>query len=69
MEIDDSGPAFPSNGTVWSECRLGITKREWFAGMAMQGFYTGGTKGDSLESIAELSFRMADSMIDAGKKR
>jgi len=63
------GPAFPvSEGTVQF---LGLSKREWFAGMALQVI----TKNISLEDFVSLqpqeladgAFKIADSMIRAGK--
>lgn len=62
-------PAFPvSEGTVQF---LGLSKREWFAGMALQVM----TKNISLddferlkpEELAKGAFVIADSMIRAGK--
>jgi len=40
-EINDGGPAFPTDGESQVSARLwhfsGLTKREWYAGMALQG--------------------------------
>ena len=50
----------------------GITKRDWLAGMAMQGMYAGVFKkitdagwdwDDGLDMIVEESYKVADAMI------
>lgn len=46
--------------------RLGLTKREHFAGLAMQGYCVGeytGQSGMSVESIAKWSIEMADALL------
>ena len=53
-EIDSGGPAFPVSpkkveaGLVYMACD-GLSKREWFAGMALQGLLANAeiTGGDS----------------------
>ena len=58
-------PAFPFHETGESGQRTGMTLRDWFAGMALQGVYTAGV-GDLTEAeIAADAYRMADSMITA----
>jgi hypothetical protein len=65
---NDGGPAFPTlNGTRNDQ---GMTLRDWFAAMAMQGgaswvnehedFYT-----HSLNHLAVASYRIADAMLSA----
>lgn len=48
---------------------VGITKREYFAAVAMQGFLSGGTTEGILESdvsyYAGMSVRMSDELINA----
>lgn len=80
-EQNDGGPAFP--GTyggqhglpVWTE---GLTKREWFAGMALQGILSNPTTATSKvfktidgfmnsEMIADCAYEQADAMIKAGE--
>lgn len=50
----------------------GLTKREWFAGMALQGLMAQGSgMGSNIwkpEEAAKLSFSQADAMIEANKK-
>lgn len=74
-EIDSGGAAFPTDGESQVATHLwhfsGLTKREWFAGMALQVI----TKNISLEDFVSLqpqeladgAFKIADSMIRAGK--
>ena len=78
---DNSGPAFPVRDSWWEENDqkitgyLGLTKREWFAGMALQAIINGWTRvNDSyvpecdLRSIAEQSFKIADAMLAKSEK-
>jgi hypothetical protein len=64
-ENGDGGPAFP--GVTGS----GISKREWFAGMALQGILQllGSVAVDfgGPERTAKMSYDVADAMIRAGK--
>lgn len=36
-EIESGGPAFPVYTQILGQTSLGLSKREWFAGMALQG--------------------------------
>ena len=70
-EIDSGGTIFPtkgwsSNDGLWVNF-VGLTKREWFAGMALQGALSRGVEGVEVERIASDSFLMADAMVQAGK--
>ncbi len=56
-------PAFPNGGQA-----EGLTKREWFAGMAMQGLLAHASGEDPHKSPA-LAFVLADAMIEAGKEK
>ena len=75
-EIDSGGFVFP----VTEDAAMfpGITKRDWFAGMALQGILSNPTTVTSKlfkttdgfmnsEMIAECAYEQADSMIRAGK--
>ena len=70
-EIDSGGAAFPTDGESQVATHLwhfsGLTKREWFAGMALQGALSRGVEGVEVERIASDSFLMADAMVQAGK--
>ena len=45
-----------------------LTKREWFAGMALQGLLAHASGEDPHKSPA-LAFVLADAMIEAGKEK
>ena len=70
-EIDSGGPAFPMSHEQMQTGVWGLTKREWYAGMALQVM----TKNISLydfeslrpQELAEGAFNIADAMIRAGK--
>lgn len=83
---DDGGPIAPSMITrqrvspdTISESRMdvegGLTIRDWFAGMALQGWLASwpesGThpiSNNNGSTVAELSYSMADAMIAARKE-
>lgn len=58
--------------------QLGITKKEWFAGQALQGFFSGVpfdaetplTEADRkyFQEIARTCYEMADAMVAEGEK-
>ncbi len=62
-------PAFPNHKDT-SEWREGITIRDYFAAKAMQGLMTMEDKGthksmeDCYSKIAELSYGVADAMLE-----
>ena len=71
-ESKDGGPAFPSEqgetSKGWNQTyESGLTKREWFAGMALQGLLANPSTILKQADIPELSFEYADAMIRAGK--
>ena len=66
-EIDSGGPAFPMSHEQKQTGVWGLTKREWFAGMALQGLLANPSTILKQADIPELSFEYADAMILAGK--
>ena len=71
-ESKDGGPAFPSEqgetSKGWNQTyESGLTKREYFAAMALQGLLANPSTILKQADIPELSFEYADAMIRAGK--
>jgi hypothetical protein len=76
MKTNDGGPAFPIF-TEDGECHMGLTKRDWFAGMVIQGWFAGDeglrtathlpSYADSAEydweHIARQAFKLADAIL------
>lgn len=65
----DGGPAFPGwyqggNGPIWSD---GLSKREWFAGIALQGMLSNPSINIEKSGLCGGAFAFADKMIRAGK--
>lgn len=75
--MKDGGPAFPNTLKItdadFADLR-GLTKREWYAGLAMQGLYASCTTvnlkfdNDTLARDAKAAFAIADAMIAEGEK-
>lgn len=70
----DGGPVYPFEGYIpvpgtLSYERIGLTKRDWFAGQALQGMlsYDGGGMGTP-EEYATDSYAYADEMLEARKR-
>ena len=63
-QINDAGPAFPSDFQLYS---TGMTLRDYFAAAALNGFIASVQPGQiwSCEEIAVTCYRMADAMIKA----
>ena len=71
QNTDDGGPAFPlpahnSSAGEQSHPIYGLTKREWFAGMAMQTALRAQSYREE-KYIAEFCVKMADAMLAALK--
>lgn len=70
-KIDDGGPAHPfmemttnDGGFTVTPVSVGLTKRDWFAGMALQGLMARKNWGQS-ETAASIAWALADEMIKA----
>lgn len=70
-KVDDGGPAFPVYTQILGQTSLGLSKREWFAGMALQGIisgcYAGNNAGFTPEGNVVAAFEYADLMIERRK--
>lgn len=79
-KINDGGPAFPMPYTTADNGPPGMSLRDWFAGMAMQGaisdpeFCAGHPDGKPLdtpqryrEALVRYAYNQADAMLEARK--
>lgn len=72
--IDTGGPAFPAgyHPEGNSADQHGMTLRDWFAGMALQGILASGARVTIPNMAAEIaaisSYRIADAMLAARKE-
>jgi hypothetical protein len=53
---------------IGEKVQAGLTKREWFAGMALQGIWANGIKLENYETTSKVAFRQADAMIEVSKE-
>lgn len=70
-EIKDGGPAFPY--CVWvgdhhNGHNTGMSLRDYFAGMALQGLLANPSIIQKGQDLTGISFDYADAMLSAGKK-
>lgn len=69
--INDGGPAFPlqSIGPEFAPGYAGMTLRDYFAAMALQGAMAGGSirSGTTNAEIATVAYGLADAMLAARK--
>lgn len=69
MSDKNGGPAFPNESHLYSEQRLGMSLRDYFAAKAMQpviGYLieNGGAENpEDAAVIAQISYTMADAML------
>ena len=75
-EIASGGPAFPMSHEQKQTGVWGLTKREWYAGMALQGMLAANhmeqwrgkmTWPQQLHAISIDAYSLADAMLRAGK--
>lgn len=66
MSINTGGPAFPSHGSMGEVAHQGMTLRDYFAGQALAGVNADpSSREDSVRSIAESAYVLADAMLAA----
>ena len=67
-QIDDGGPAFPSDN-FGQPSALGMSLRDWFAGMALQGLCAHYGFGEIEKDAANgYVYTLADAMLQARKE-
>ena len=61
----DGGPAFPCHDRHHQLCYQGMTLRQWYAGMALQGILSNPKRHgqESIQVYIKDSFKMSDAMI------
>ena len=72
----DGGPAFPRPATVVNDTtrmdrigeQPGMTLRQWYAGMALQGLLANKHTTGKIEEVARNAFIAADWMITKGRE-
>jgi len=63
--IDGNQPAFPVVANYVHEAFSGMTLRQWYAGLAMQGLLASESGVDmTYAGIQDAAFRQADAMLD-----
>ena len=63
---DDGGPAFPMSGDPECDFDRGMSLRDWFAGMAMQGILSD-PNTQNIDVVSAVAYQMADNMLHARK--
>ena len=68
-KIDDGGPAFPTEQSVFPQGMQGMSLRKWFAGQALAGL-VGHSEHRlmSAHALAQRAYQLADAMIAEGNK-
>ncbi len=56
-------PALDINDDVQGSCHLGLTKREWLAGMAMQGILANFKRSGSIKNVVDYAVVAADEIL------
>ena len=74
MSDKTGGPAFPNESAMYTEQRLGMTLRDYFAAKAMQSMLANPSLKNNdksisdAEAIANAAFIMADAMLSERAK-
>ena len=66
MKINSDQPAFPtdcSTDTSYTEIRGGLTKREWFAGLALQAIIASPDYQSDEKSLCKMACTYADALL------
>ena len=71
-KVDNGGYVYPNTLQHLQEVgygiSLGITRRDWLAGLAMQGLLTKAEQYVSGRELADVAYKYADAMIAEGRK-
>ena len=75
--MKDGGPAFPAQHFDLADGEHGMTLRDWYAGMAMQGLFAGldrdaqrfmAREAEPAAAMAKACYAMADAMLKERSK-
>lgn len=71
QQFDDGGPAFPLTQDDFHNRHNGMSLRDWFAGMALQGYNSNREQCANMthDQAANNAYRDADAMIAARNKQ
>ena len=61
----DGGPAFPLHNPHYTSTEQGMSLRDWFAGMALQGLSVNRYYDSHGKNMADAAYRFADAMLIA----
>ena len=64
MDKEKNEPAFPTRFAQHTDSH-GMTLRDWFAGMALQGMLSDSAVRDIPEGFAATAYELADAMLEA----
>ena len=68
MQNNDDETAFPVAIGQTAADMKGMSLRDWFAGMVIQGIYANKAIYGSVEMLAQEAYKQADAMMEARKK-
>lgn len=67
MSINDGGPAFPNESHLYTEQRIGMSLRDYFAAKAMPVIMAEliqcNTEAEAADFAAVIAYKMADAML------
>lgn len=71
-KIKDGGPAFPTDALKYDGDGQGMSLRDWYAGMALQGYLsnmpTAALSGENVDIFVGACFEISDAMLKAREK-
>jgi len=66
----DSKPlTMPSGEVLWIQTSTGMSLRDWFAGMALQGVTSSANWDGAISDVADDAYSLADAMLAARERK